>query len=236
MATSTTSSPYSVSFSLTPQAKDDVFSLTEQGLADGIYTGATLNAAGTIVSLNVMANDLGGTAKTMYSVDDTSSALLVKDADVTASADFTTAWESTVSGNAMRIVNGMVEFGFVDHWVGGQPVLKNVHTLDQNQVLTDTFTYAIRLANGTLSWASVTVSITGQDKEATGTVGYTGTAAEGGSLTANVVATDADGTITGKGYQWQVKGADGTWQTLTVPRHRPSTSRPTRAWSTSTFA
>jgi hypothetical protein len=65
-----------------------------------------------------------------------------------------------------------------------------------------------------LSWATVTVTITGQDQEATGNVGYSGLAAEGGTLNANLSATDADGTITGTGYQWQVKLADGTWQDI----------------------
>src|SRR5215218_15187 len=163
MATSTTST---VSFSLTPQAKDDTYILTEQGLLDGIYSGATLQADGSTLALNVMANDLGGTAKTMYSVDDNTTSLLTKDADVTPTGDYTTAWECTANGNQMRIVNGMVEFRFVDHWQNGEPVVTNIHTLDTNQTLTDTFMYAIRLSNGTLSWASVTVSITGQDKEA----------------------------------------------------------------------
>jgi hypothetical protein len=94
-----------------------------------------------------MANDLGGLAKTMYSVDDTTSSLLTKDADTTSTTDYTTAWESTVNGNQVRIVNGMVEFRFIE-LQGGTPVVKNVHALDAGQTLSDTFMYAIRMANG----------------------------------------------------------------------------------------
>src|ERR1041384_862465 len=46
-----------VSFSNTPQAKDDYYSYSE-------------SIENTVTCLNVMANDLGGNAKTLYSLDD----------------------------------------------------------------------------------------------------------------------------------------------------------------------
>ena len=46
-----------VSFSRTPQAQDDTFVYSE-------------NAFTTSISLDVMANDLGGAAKRLYSIDD----------------------------------------------------------------------------------------------------------------------------------------------------------------------
>ncbi|TIW71635.1 MAG: hypothetical protein E5V58_18520, partial [Mesorhizobium sp.] len=48
------------SFSNTPQAKDDTFLYSED--------------AGGVLILNVLANDLGGAAKTLYSIDDNVSA------------------------------------------------------------------------------------------------------------------------------------------------------------------
>src|SRR5438132_13680591 len=48
------------SFGNTPQAGDDVFTAAMTGLTD--------NSLGTVY-LSVMANDLGGAAKTLYSID-----------------------------------------------------------------------------------------------------------------------------------------------------------------------
>ena len=56
------------------------------------------------------------------------------------------------------------------------------------------------------------------DDEAAGTLGVSGTSQEGGSLTASLTGTsDADGTITGTAYQWQISdtGTSG-WSNLTT--------------------
>src|SRR5437764_15375302 len=55
-----TSGGTTVSFTNTPQAKDDSFSSTQTGLAQGALT---------VVYLNVLANDLGGNAKSLWSID-----------------------------------------------------------------------------------------------------------------------------------------------------------------------
>ena len=65
MATQTTGGGTTTSFSNTPQAKDDLYSFTE----DSLLSLVTFNAQLDILLLNVMANDLGGNAKTLYSVD-----------------------------------------------------------------------------------------------------------------------------------------------------------------------
>jgi hypothetical protein len=80
------------SFSNTPQAQNDSYVLLEDVVVGGQLSGARLSPDGTVITLDVMANDLGGTAKTMYSVDDTSSRdLLSIDKDSTTTSDFTTA-------------------------------------------------------------------------------------------------------------------------------------------------
>jgi hypothetical protein len=53
------------------------------------------------------------------------------------------------------------------------------------------------------------LTVTAVEDEATGSASISGAAAEGGSLTASVSATDVDGSITGTTYQWQVS-SDGT--------------------------
>src|SRR5258707_12037493 len=56
-----------VSFSNTPQAGDDTFT--------SLITGLTEDTASTKIYLDVMANDLGGNAKTLWSLDDGTSAV-----------------------------------------------------------------------------------------------------------------------------------------------------------------
>jgi hypothetical protein len=53
------------------------------------------------------------------------------------------------------------------------------------------------------------LTVSAVEDEATGSASISGTAAEGGSLTASVSTTDVDGSITGTTYQWQVS-SDGT--------------------------
>jgi len=60
MATQTTGVGSTISFGNAPQANNDSFAFTEE--------------ANNILVLNVMANDLGGAAKTPFSVDDGTSA------------------------------------------------------------------------------------------------------------------------------------------------------------------
>src|SRR5438270_10497242 len=62
-----------VSFGNTPQAKDDVFTIGMTGLTEDTKT---------VVYLNVMANDLGGNAKTLYSLDDGTSSGGIRPVDL----------------------------------------------------------------------------------------------------------------------------------------------------------
>jgi VCBS repeat-containing protein len=123
------------SFNNTPQAKDDLFGATE----DGIFT------------FDVMANDLGGNAKVLWSIDDTNMTddsgngtydLVAKDAALVP--------EFSDLGARIWIENGVVKYDSnpIDYLALGQQVV-------------DKFTYAIRLGNGTLSWATVYVTLTG---------------------------------------------------------------------------
>ncbi|MGZ2413112.1 VCBS repeat-containing protein, partial [Sphingomonas sp. F9_3S_D5_B_2] len=128
------------SFSNTPQAVDDKFFATE----DVIYI------------FDVMANDLGGNAKTLWSVDDgtnsTGSTLPGSDllSQDTARAE-STSTDKSFGGARIWITS--------DGKVGYDASAFNF--LGAGQTFTDHFTYAIRLGNGTLSWATVYVTLTG---------------------------------------------------------------------------
>ena len=110
-----------------------------------------------------MANDLGGNAKVLWSLDDGTSAstatkvyapvdLLTQDAKVEAmSADY-----SAKGAHIWITSDGKVGY---DTSTFSAAMKASLQALDVGQTLTDSFTYAIRLGNGTLSWATATVAI-----------------------------------------------------------------------------
>ncbi|WP_181173806.1 VCBS domain-containing protein, partial [Mesorhizobium sp. B2-3-12] len=113
-----------------------------------------------------MANDQGGNAKSLFSVDDGISAstatkqyapvdLTTQDVQATGIS----AWESIGGGVSIRINNGKVEMDLSGYLAAhGFASLQAMGAGDQ---INETFTYAIKLGNGTLSWASVSVNIQG---------------------------------------------------------------------------
>ena len=127
-----------------PQAQGDSYLISEDTL--------------TPVFFDVMANDLAGSAKTLWSVDDGTSSptdLIVQD---------TTRIEATSGDTSL---NGAKIWITSDGKVGYDPSTLSaafeaqVQALNPGQTLTDSFTYAIRMSNGTLSWTTVTVVYNG---------------------------------------------------------------------------
>src|SRR5690349_9816033 len=95
MAISTTA------FTKTPQATDDSFTFYENSLS-GSYP----------ITLDVMANDLGGNAKALWSIDDGNGNVSAVDNDL-LTQDKTYTWEALSANNVgatdkIEIVNGQV--------------------------------------------------------------------------------------------------------------------------------
>ena len=171
------------SFSNTPQAKDDLLAFSE-------------DATGVLI-LNVLANDLGGTAKQLYSIDNADSLttatkiyapadLLAR--DITFSSDSAalaalpaTANTSLLGARIWISADGTIHYNKAD-------IDAQVQALGQGQVLTDKVTYAIQLGNGTLSWATATIQFTGTNDAAVIT----------GASTASLTETDAVLTASGQ--------------------------------------
>ncbi|MEK7737590.1 MAG: VCBS domain-containing protein, partial [Pseudomonadota bacterium] len=147
----------STAFTNTPQAKDDGYSWSE----DGLLASALFN--GSAVTLGAMTNDLGGNAKSLYSVDDGNGNTLVPDFDL-LNSDVTngvSAWEKTAAGNWIRINNGNIEFK-LDGSLSSLGAT-NVNALALGDQIRDEFVYAIRLGNGTLSQARIAINISGNN-------------------------------------------------------------------------
>ena len=137
-----------VSFSNTPQANADYFAAALTGLTEDNF-GPVL--------LDVMANDLGGNAKSLYSLDDGANSggsngdLLVQDAIGAANL--------SAHGATIRITaDGKVSY---DATTLDASFKSDLQHLSAGEFATDTFTYAIRLGNGALSWTTATVQIAG---------------------------------------------------------------------------
>ncbi|HEX2546874.1 MAG TPA: VCBS domain-containing protein [Ramlibacter sp.] len=123
--------PSRVSFSKTPQAKCDFAVVADDGP----------------VFLDVMANDKGGKAKSLYSVAPVGGKDLLN--------PVTTAVSKL--GAEVKIVNGRVSYN--------ADTSAQIAALDDGEFLIDSFTYAIRLGNGTISTATVFLLVRGSDND-----------------------------------------------------------------------
>ena len=226
-----TSGGTTTSFANTPQAKDDLYLYTEEQLlsSPSIYNKTTRT-----LSLNVMSNDLGGNAKNLYSIDDGGTGAM----NDLLQSNVTTAWEQTAEGNWIRINAGVIEYR-IDDGSHSYANARDVNSLNEGETISDTFVYAIRMANGTLSWATVTITLTGSNDLASISGTTTGGVTEDGdgittfqTVSGTLTVTDpdsgqnevqpiADGTSGDNGYGTFEVLADGTW-TYTLNNDDPT--------------
>ncbi|WP_208605626.1 VCBS domain-containing protein, partial [Rhizobium aegyptiacum] len=164
MGTQSSGGGSTTSFTNTPQATDDSYIWTE----DLLLSLQLYNAATKTITLDVMSNDLGGNAKSLFSVDDGDGNPITTDYELLAKdvgANGASAWEKTLLGNWVRINNGKIEYRLSDgSGIAGSGA--DINTLSAGEILKDSFVYAIRLGNGTLSEANVTISLTGANDAA----------------------------------------------------------------------
>src|SRR5690348_17344675 len=137
------------SFSNTPQAVDDTYIYTE----DYLLSSATYNNACNIVTLDVMSNDLGGNAKSLYSIDDGNGNTSLTDYDL-LSSDGQGIWEAAAVNtlgvaDLITISNGQIKLD-ISHSLNALGA-GNLNSLTATDHIHDVFVYSIRLANGTLS-------------------------------------------------------------------------------------
>ena len=193
MATQTTGGGSTTSFTNTPQAEGDLFTSAQTGLTED---------SSNVVYLNVMANDLGGNAKILWSVDN----------DV----NNTGAMSGYIAGDLLTQDTGRVEATSSDTsfygakiWITSDGQVgydasalsaafkAQLQTLQAGQFLYDTFTYAIRLGNGTLSWATATVQFGGANDAAAISGAMTNSVVEAGGVANAIAGTPtATGTLT----------------------------------------
>ena len=141
------------SFDNTPQANADSYAYTEAQLE------ADLDG---VIWLDVMSNDLGGKAKTLFSISagsDTDGDGDIDTADLGSllTKDLVGIEELSTLGATISIMtdpaDGKVKIAYEPGDI--------FQFLAAGETATDIFRYAIRLANGALSWDTVTVTVTG---------------------------------------------------------------------------
>src|SRR5688572_18033318 len=151
--TTNTSGGTTTSFSNAPQAQDDTILSGDTGLTEDVLK---------TVYLDVMSNDLGGNAKALWSLDNTISDFTVT--KVVAPADLLTPDAARTEALSMDTsLNGAKIWITTDGMVGYDACCltdafkAKLQALSAGECLTDSFTYAIRMSNGTLSWATAQV-------------------------------------------------------------------------------
>src|SRR6187551_2155430 len=126
-----------ISIANTPQAKDDVYGSVEDF--------AQL--------LDVLCNDLGGNAKTLYSL---SKDLTIEDGGSVTSASMIGGTPSqsitTNLGATATIVDGKINY-----------VTNSLDYLGEGETRVDVFSYVIRLSSGAFSIATVSVTVSGSN-------------------------------------------------------------------------
>jgi VCBS repeat-containing protein len=162
-------------FDLLPQAKDDLF------------TGRVSEDPASPVFLDVLANDRGGAARKLYSIDNATGPtdLLHKDSARSEAASI----DRSAGGATIWITpDGKVGY---DLSTAADAFRSQLQALDQGEHLTDSFTYAIQLGNGVLSFARAQVQIAGAN-DAPVALGQTGSTDEDTAFHGTLVATDVD--------------------------------------------
>src|SRR5258706_5584943 len=187
MATNT-SGGTTTSFSNTPQAQDDV--ITNTGLTEDLLG---------IRYLDVMANDLGGNAKMLWSLDNGIS--VSTDTRIYAPVDLLaqdTARAELVSTDTS--LNGAKIWITSDGKVGYDAACltaafkAQLQALAAGETLNDSFTYAIRLGNGTLSWATAQVQFGGVNDGPVAVADVNAVTEDTGSpVSGNLLTNDTDG-------------------------------------------
>jgi VCBS repeat-containing protein len=125
---------FKVSVNNTPQAQGDSYSFSED--------------AGTIQTLNVLSNDLGGQAVSLYSLDQGNPLL----------ATSIGAWITLASGSQVCInADGTISYDF------SSINQSTIQSLAEGEQFNDDFTYALRLSNGTISTATVSLTFAGEN-------------------------------------------------------------------------
>src|SRR5688572_3104463 len=163
---------------------------TAQAKADTFYCGEDLTG---ITMLDVMLNDLAGNAKILWSVDDSAT-------DAAGATDLictdigkieATSTDTSANGARIWIQDGQVAYQSDSLSTAFKAALQ---ALAVGQTITDTFTYAIRMSNGTLSWNTATIVFSGVNDAPVISVGSGDSAGESIAETDSGLSTN--GTLT----------------------------------------
>ncbi|MCX7248251.1 MAG: VCBS domain-containing protein, partial [Burkholderiales bacterium] len=133
-------------FTSNPQAKDDLF--TSTGLTEDSLSGVKL--------LDVIGNDLG-TGNTLYSLADAKSESEARSKALSTQDAVGAVNLSTLGAKIWITAEGKVAYD------ASAISTAQFQSLAAGQSATDSFTYAIKLSNGMLSWATAKVQITGSN-------------------------------------------------------------------------
>ena len=229
----------------------NLFSVTADNYSftESAFLASSNLVAPTIIQLNVTANDRVERDAQIWSVDDgINSAVDLLKSDLSRNGN-TSSWTQdllTAKGNELRIVNGKVQLD-IAHSLAALGYT-SVKQLTQGQVITDSFTYAVKDDDtGRLAWTTVTFSLSGEGMAANTVAAISGTVSvsvseDGFSTnggTVSVIDPDpgqaafravATASLQGKYGAFQFNASTGVWR-YTVDSTRPEVQALWGAWS-----
>jgi VCBS repeat-containing protein len=175
MATTSTGIVYSNSGA----AASDTYTLTE----DSLFS----------VALDVMANDGGGAKTTLYSIDDgvansgtTTTGGVSINTDLLTKDDVGAVGYSALGAKIKINADRTIQYD-ASSFAG------TFQSLAAGEVVTDTFTYAIKMSNGTLAWTTVSVKIAGvNDKPTVAGALCTSAVEDGNKITLDLLSGSSD--------------------------------------------
>lgn len=129
---------HSVAAGNTPQARDDNYTTNEDG--------------GTLYLLDVLENDLGGNARVLWSARQQDPA---RPGDERTVQSGVLEWQTLESGARIAITAD----GRIAYDLSG--IMATIEALGAGDAWSDSFTYSIRMANGAISVATATITVTG---------------------------------------------------------------------------
>ncbi|MBB3232166.1 Ig-like domain-containing protein [Halomonas stenophila] len=192
---------------------DDEYAVSEDALFGGLISGVTF--------FDVMGNDLDDGAGVLYSLDTgeegEDSVVDLEDADVKYTLEQIESPEGydpdrSEQGARIWITEDATGNEVVAYDI--RPIADELHALAEGETWTDSFIYAIQDGNRPLSWARVTVTVTGSNDAPTLAAGV-GAAAEDGAVITVDLATlgddvDSDDDGTSLGYAISTAPGEGS--------------------------
>ncbi|WP_173482653.1 S-layer family protein, partial [Marinobacterium sp. xm-a-152] len=166
---------------------------------DALGGETTFTSAASTAIANVNDAPVVATTQSITTAEDTAVSITVSGSDVDGDTLAYSVTTDPTHGSVTETSEGVFSYTPTGNYVG-----------------TDSFIVTVSDGNGGSDTQTINLTVTAVEDEATGTLSVTGSAEEGGTVSASFAdLVDVDGTITSTTYQWQISDNGSTnWTNL----------------------